>query len=322
MSAQDTMKAVRIHSFGGPEVLKYQEAARPTPQAGEVLVRVRAAGINPVDVAGRQFPIPGITGAGELPYILGWDVSGEIVALGEGVSEFAIGDTVYGLPRFPGEAGAYAEYLTAPVTDIVPRPQRLSFEEAAAIPMAGLTAWQGLFELADLQPGQTVLITGGSGGVGHLAIQLAKWKGAKVYATTSTPNLAFLHELGADEVIDYTRQPFKEVVKDVDLVFDTIGGDTLKDAFEVVKRGGTIVSTPLQKGIVAVGQELGPKYGVNFKFTNVHTSGEQLAEINKVVEAGKLRPYLDTVLPLDQVAEAHRLSAAGHVRGKVVLAVE
>lgn len=322
MATQDTMKAVRIHSFGGPEVLQYEETARPTPKAGEVLVRVRAAGVNPVDVAGRQFPIPGITGAGELPYILGWDVAGEVAALGEGVSEFAVGDPVYGLSRFPGEAGAYAEYLTATVADIVSRPESLSFQEAAAIPMAGLTAWQGLFELADLQPGQTVLITGGSGGVGHLAVQLAKWKGAKVYATTSTPNLAFLGELGADEVIDYTSQSFKEVVKDADLVFDTIGGDTLNDAFEVVKKGGTVVSTPVGKGIIPVGMELAAKYGVNFKFTNVHTSGEQLAEINRVIEAGKLQPHLDTVLPLDRVAEAHGLSAAGHVRGKVVLTVE
>lgn len=295
---------------------------RPVAGAGEVLVRVRAAGVNPVDVSGRRFPLPDITGGKPMPIILGWDAAGEVVAVGEGVTRFAVGDEVFGMPRFPELAGAYSQYLTSPVTDLALKPQQLSFQEAAALPLAGLTAWQGLFELGNLQPGQSIFISGGSGGVGHLAVQYARWKGAKVYTTTSERNLDFLRELGADVVIDYNRENVTDLVEGVDLAFDTIGGEVLEQSFKVVRRGGTVVSTPLQKGIIEQGQKLAPDYGVNFRFTNVHTSGEQLTEIARVVEADQLKPQLEAVFSLEHVAEAQNLAEQGHVRGKVVLAVE
>jgi NADPH:quinone reductase-like Zn-dependent oxidoreductase len=317
-----TMKAVQIHEFGDVDVLKYEDVERPEPQAGEVLVRVRAAGINLVDAISRQFPLPVTSGAKGLPYILGWDISGEVVALGAGATQFAIGDEVYGMPRFPGEAKAYSEYTTAPVADLAGKPQRLTHEEAAGGPLAGLTAWQSLFDVAQLQAGQSIFISGGSGGVGHFAIQLAKWKGAKVFTTTSTRNVAFVRNLGADIVIDYTREDFRDVVKDVDVVLDTIGEDVLKHAFEVVRRGGIVVSLPGQKGVGALGEQLAPSYGVTFSLPLVHPSGEQMAAMAPLFEAGQLKTHLEAVFPLKDVAQAHQLIEGGHVRGKVVLTVE
>ena len=316
-----TMKAVRIHEFGNVDVLKYEDIERPEPQVGEVLVQVRAVGINPVDFVSRKIPIPGIT-AGNLPYILGWDIAGSVVALGEGVTQFRIGDEVYGMPRFPGEAGAYSEYITSPVADLALKPQRLTHQEAAGIPLAALTAWQALFDTAHLQAGQTVFISGGAGGVGHYAIQLAKWKDAQVIATTSTRNVEFVRDLGADIVIDYTRQASIDSIKDVDVVLDTIGGDVLKNSFEVVKRGGSIVSLPGHLGVKALGDQLAPQYGVDFAVILVHPSGEQMAEMTKLANAGQLKTHLDGVFPLKDVAEAHKLSESRHVRGKLVLTLE
>ncbi len=316
-----TMKVIRIHAFGDVGVLKYEDVERPKPQAGEVLVRVRAAGINRVDSTARQSPEPGIT-AGHLPYILGWDISGEVVALGEGMTQFVVGDEVYGMPRFPGEAKAYSEYTTAPVADIALKPHRLTYQEAAGMPLAGLTAWQALFETAHLQARQTVFISGGAGGVGHYAIQLAKWKGAKVMTTTSTRNVEFVRTLGADVIIDYTRQAVTEVVKDVDVVLDTLGENVLRDSFKVVKRGGLVVSLPSQLGVKALGDQLAPQYGVAFVLIRVHPSGEQLAEMAKLADAGQLKTHLDAIFPLKDVAQAHTLSEGGHVRGKLVLTLE
>jgi len=315
------MKAVQMHAFGDVDVLKYEDVERPEPQAGEVLVRVRAAGINPVDRVSRAFPLPTTTGAKDLPYILGWDISGEVVALGESVTQFAIGDKVYGMPRFPGEAKAYSEYVTAPVSDLALKPERLTHQEAAGVPLAALTAWQALFEVAHLQAGQTIFIPGGAGGVGHFAIQLAKWKGAQVLTTTSTRNVEFVRHLGADVVIDYTKQAFEDVVKDVDVVLDTFGEDVLEHAFKVVKRGGLIVSLPGHKGVKALGEQLASQYGVAFVLILVHRSGEQMAELARLFDAGQLNVHLDAVFPLKDAAQAHKLSEGGRVRGKIVLAV-
>ncbi len=316
-----TMKAVRIHAFGDVDVLKYEDVERPEPQAGEVLVRVQAIGINSVDCTARKFPVPGLT-AGHLPYILGWDIAGAVIALGEGVTQFAVGDEVYGMPRFPGEAKAYSEYITSPVADIALKPQRLTHQEAAGVPLAGLTAWQALFDTAHLQAGQTVFISGGAGGVGHYAIQLAKWKGAMVITTTSTRNVEFVRDLGADIIIDYTRQALTDVVKDVDVVLDTIGGDVLRDSFKVVKRGGSIVSLPVHLGVKDLGDQLAPKSGVAFAVIGVHRSGEQIAEMANLANAGQLKTHLDAVFPLKEVAQAHKLSEGGHVRGKLVLTLD
>ncbi len=320
-SIMATMKAVRIHEFGDVDVLKYEDVEKPEPKAGEILVRVRAAGVNPVDYVSRQHPIPITTGARSLPYILGWDISGDVVALGEGVTQFAVGDEVYGMPRFPDEAKAYSEYVTAPVADVALKPRNLTHPEAASVPLAGLTAWQALFDVAHLQAGQTIFISGGAGGVGHFAIQLAKWKGAKVITTTSSRNVGFVRELGADVVIDYTRQAFADVVKDVDIVLDTIGEDVLRQSFQVVKRGGFIVSLPGHKGVKALGEQLAPQFGVTFVVAFVHPSGEQMAEMAQLFDDGQLKTHLDTILLLKDVGQAHTLSEGGHVRGKLVLAV-
>ncbi|HLZ56257.1 MAG TPA: NADP-dependent oxidoreductase [Ktedonosporobacter sp.] len=315
-----TMKAVQIHEFGDVDVLKYEDVERPGPQAGEVLVQVHAAGLNPVDWVSREMPVPITTAAG-LPYILGWDISGEVVALGEGVAQFAIGDAVYGMPRFPGEAKAYSEYLTAPVADIALKPKRLTYEQAAGVPLAALTAWQALFETANLQAGQTIFISGGAGGVGHFAIQLAKWKKAKVITTTSTRNVEFVRDLGADVVIDYTQLAFEEVVKDVDVVLDTVGGDVLRHSFQIIKHSGWVVSLPGHKGVKAIGEQLAPQHSAKFALILVHTSGEQMAEMTALFDAGQLSVQIDTVFPLKDVALAHKLGEGGHVRGKLVLSI-
>ena len=321
-STMATMKAVRIHEFGDVDVLKYEDIERPEPQTGEVLVRVRAAGINPIDTFSRDHPLPLTTGTASLPYILGWDISGEVVAQGYGVTQFVPGDEVYGMLRFPREGKAYSEYVSAPVADLALKPTHLTHLQAAGAPLAALTAWQAFFDIAHLQAGQTIFIPGGAGGVGHLAIQLAKWKGAKVMSTTSTRNRDFVRHLGADVVIDYTKQSFVEMVKGVDVVLDTIGGEVLRQAFQVMKRGGTMVSLPGHAGVKAIGDQLAPHYGVTFVFTPVHPSGEQLAAMAPLFDAGQLNVHIDAVFPLQDVAQAHKLSEGGHVRGKLVLTVE
>ena len=277
---------------------------------------------NPVDYVSREQPLPITTGKKGLPYILGWDISGEVVALGEGVTQFAIGDEVYGMPHFPDEAKAYSQYVTAPVSDIALKPHKLTHEEAAGVPLAALTAWQALFDVAHLQAGQTVLITGGAGGVGHFANQLAKWKGAKVITTTSTRNIDFVRNLGADVVIDYTQQAITDAVNDVDVVLDTFGEDVLRQSFEVVKRDGIVVSLPGHKGVGELGKQLASQHGVAFELILVRPSGEQMAAMIPLFEAGQLKTHLDAVFPLKDVAQAHKLSAGGHVRGKLVLTVE
>ena len=271
-----TMKAVRMRAFGGTDVLHFDEVERPEPSTGEVLVRVHAAGVNPVDWGARSYPMPSTTGAAgvRLPYILGWDLAGEVVALGAGVTQFVQGEAIYGMPRFPAEAKAYSEYTTVPASDLARKPEHLSYQEAAAVPMAALIAWQALFDTAGLHAGQTVFIPGGAGGVGHLAIQLAKWKGAQVITTTSTRNVTFVRELGADLVIDYTRASVADVAQQVDVVLDMMGEDVLRQAFGVVKRGGRVVS--LLRAHTELGVQLAAQAGAHFAFILVHPSGEQL----------------------------------------------
>ena len=285
-------------------------------------MRVRAAGVNPVDWGARSYPMPSTTGAARvrLPYILGWDLAGEVVALGTGVTGLALGEAVYGMPRFPGEAKAYSEYTAVPVSDLARKPEKLTYQEAAAVPMSALTGWQALFDTAGLRAGQTVFIPGGAGGVGHLAIQLAKWKGAQVLTTTSTRNVAFVRELGADIVIDYTRQAVEDVVQEVDVVLDMMGEDVLRQSFGgMVKRGGWVVS--LLRAHRELGEQLAAQADAHFAFMLVHPSGEQLAEIARLCDAGQLHVHLDAVFPLQEVAQAHRLSEGRHVRGKLVLSI-
>src|SRR6476659_9355549 len=239
-ATSQTMKAIRIHSYGGLEVLKYEDAPRPQPQAGEVLVRVHAAGVNPIDWKVRQGHMKDFW-PHKFPLILGWDVSGTVEEVGPRVSRFKIGDEVYSIPD-PTRNGAYADYVVVRESELALKPNSLHHIRAAAVPLAALTAWQSLFDTAQLQPGQRVLIHAGSGGVGHVAVQLAKWKGAYVFATASTKNQELLRELGVDEPIDYTKQKFEDVARDVDLVLDLIGGETQERSWSVLKKGGVLLS--------------------------------------------------------------------------------
>ena len=308
------MKAIRIHNYGGPEVLKHEEAPRPQPGAGEVLIRVHATSVNPIDWKVRQGYMKDLW-PHKFPLILGWDVSGVVEAIGTGVSRFKKGDEVYSVPN-PSRDGAYAEYIVVEESELALKPKSLHHVHAAAVPLAALTAGQALFDAGQLVSGQRVLIHGGSGGVGHLAVQLAKWKGAHVLATASTKNQELLRELGVDEPIDYTKQKFEDVARDVDLVLDLIGGETQERSWSVLKKGGLLLSL-----VQPPSEEKAKALGVRAAFVAGHPSGAQLAEIAKIIDAGQLAPVIDRILPLSEVRRAHELSRSGHTHGKIVLRI-
>jgi NADPH:quinone reductase-like Zn-dependent oxidoreductase len=332
----DTMKAIRLHEFGGPEVLRYEEAPLPELKPGEVLVRVHAVGINPPDWYLREGykmlppewrpPVP-------FPIILGSDVSGVVEAVATDVQGFSIGDEVFGMVRFPsfGESAAYAEYVAAPASDLALKPAGIDHVHAAGAPMAGLTAWQFLIELGHNEPnplqpemhrpvplnGKTVLVNGAAGGVGHLAVQLAKWKGAHVIAVASGKHESFLRELGADEFIDYTKSPPEDVVHDVDLVLDTLGGPTTGRFLRTLKRDGALF--PVFLGFSDA--EEAAKLGVTVSMTQVRSNGPQLAELGRLLDAGTVRVAIDSTFPLADARKAHERAAGGHIQGKIVLTV-
>jgi NADPH:quinone reductase-like Zn-dependent oxidoreductase len=313
-SPDHLMRAMRIHRYGGPEVLELDDAPRPIVREGDVLVRVHAAGVNPLDCKVRkglykdERPRP-------LPAILGWDFSGTVERLGPGVTELAVGDEVFGLPDQLRQ-GAYAEYLAVRASEVARKPRSLDHVRAAAVPLAALTAWQALFDTAKVAAGQTVLLHAAAGGVGTFAVQLAKWRGAKVIATASAANASFLRELGASLVIDYTKERFEEAARGVDFVLDTIGGDTLKRSYGVLKRGGlllTLVGRP--------DESRARTHDIRALHTLVKPSGVELAEIARLVDANVVKPIVSEVLPLAEARRAHELIEAGHVRGKIVLRV-
>ena len=306
------MHAVRLHQYGAAENMIYEATQRPESQAGEALVRVRAAGVNPVDWKTRNGR--GVAGPLESPIILGWDIAGVVEDVGSGIDQFAAGDEVFGMVRFPEFGNAYADYVAAPASDLAKKPANISFAEAAAAPLVTLTAWQALFEAAQLQAGQTLLVHAAAGGVGHVAVQLAKWKGARVIGTASAHNADFLRALGVDQVIDYTHERFEDVARAVDVVLDTQGDETQRRSFAVLKPGGMLVSIA-----EAPDQSLAQSYGVRTARIRVHPSGEQMAQIAQLFESGNLRVEVARTFPLAEAAEAHRLSEAGHTRGKIVL---
>jgi NADPH:quinone reductase-like Zn-dependent oxidoreductase len=304
------MKAIVINEYGNEDVVNYVDVDRPEPKADEVLVKVRVAGVNPIDWKIRD-------GMGErlglkLPIFLGGEISGTIEKVGSNVKDFQEGDAVYGIIT----SGGYAEYAIAKIGEMATKPQSLDFKNAAAIPLGALTAWQAMFDLANLSSGQRILITAASGGVGSLAIQIAKAKGAFVIGMASGRNEQFVRDLGADEFVDYTKQPFEEVVKDVDVVFDTVGGDTFERAFQTLKPGGFLV-TAVQFPSEEKAQEFGVKVARVYCKPNV----EQLTAIGKLVDEGKLTAHVSTVLPLAEVKKALQLSASGRTRGKIVLQI-
>ena len=311
----EMMKAVRIHNYGGPEVLKYEEAPRPQPGEGEILIRVYAAGVNPADWKVREGHFKQLV-QHKFPLILGWDLSGVIEEVGPGVSQFKMDDEVFSKPDTSRD-GAYAEYIVVRESEVALKPRSMHHVYAAAVPLAGLTAWQALFDIGQLQPGQRILIHGGSGGVGHIAVQLAKWKGAHVIATASTKNQALLRHLGARETIDYTKQPFEDVAHKIDIVLDTIGGETQERSWKVLKEGGLLASI-----VQPPDAEKAKKFSVRGAFVWSQPSGKKLAEISSLIDADHLKVVLDRIVPLSEARRAHELSQNGHVRGKIVLRVK
>lgn len=310
-----TMKAVRIHTYGGPEVLKYEDAPRPQPGEGEVLIRVHAATVNPIDWNVREGHMKDFW-PHKFPLILGWDLSGVVEELGKGASRFKIGDEVYSVPD-PTRNGAYADYIVVRESELALKPNSLPHIRAAAVPLAALTAWQSLLDSAQLQPGQRVLIHGGSGGVGHFAVQLAKWKGAYVIATASTKNQELLRELGADETIDYTRQRFEDVARKIDIVLDPIGGDTQERSWQVLKKGGILLSV-----VEPPSADKAKALGIQATFVASHPNGAELAKIAELIDSGDLKPIVNRILPLSEARRAHELSQTRHTHGKIVLRVK
>ncbi|MBV1789269.1 NADP-dependent oxidoreductase [Marinobacterium sp. D7] len=312
------MKAIRLHAFGGPENLSLDEVDTPVPAPGEVLIRNRAAGVNPIDW--KTCSGGGASAfIGELPYIPGWECAGTVEALGEGVSEFSVGDEVFGFLRFPEAAGCYAECVCAPVNQIAKRPDSLDVNAAAGLGLAGLTAWQALHSKAGVQAGQRVLVLAAAGGVGHLAVQLAKAAGAYVIGTASAANQAFIASLGCDECIDYTNTNLSVSLRDVDIIIDGVGGATAIEALGCLKPGGVIVTLP--SVTAAEVAEAGERGGYRVLGIRVEPNGMELAELASLCAAGQLKLSLADTLPLAEAGRAHQLSASGHQRGKLVLSI-
>jgi NADPH:quinone reductase-like Zn-dependent oxidoreductase len=307
------MRAITQRTFGDPDVLEVTEVPRPEPIPSEILVRVHASGVNQIDGIIRAGVFPLI---GQPPFILGWDVSGVVEEVVPGTTRFAPGDEVFGMPFFPRAANAYSEYVAAPSRQFARKPAGIDHAQAAALPLAGLTAWQSLVDIADVQPGQRVLIHGGGGGVGHLAVQIAKARGAYVVATASAGKHAFVRDLGADEVIDYQAVDFTTAVGDLDLVLEVIGGDYAERSVQVLRPGGLLVTA-----IERTNAELAAKVeaaGRRFAGISVEPDHVGLEGLAALVESGQLRPHVSARVPLDEAPRAHELLAT-HITGKIVL---
>ncbi|MFD6397472.1 NADP-dependent oxidoreductase [Nocardia sp. NPDC060249] len=321
-SQNNSMRAITQHRFGGPEVLELADIPRPQPLPTEIMVRVIAAGVNPVDAKTRAGG--GMAGVlGEPPFVLGWDVAGVVEQVGFGVNTAAVGDAVFGMPWFPRQAGAYAEYVTAPARQFAHKPGSLSFVEAAGVPLAALTAWQALTDAAGVLPGQRVVITAAGGGVGHFAVQLARQLGAHVIAVARADKHDWLAALGADELIDYTAAPFEEQIADVDVVIDLLGDEvdsTSHRALAVLRPGGTLIAVPSGVGPeLAVAAEQREIRALPFL---VEPDGAALAVIAELFDGGELTIDIERVYPLEEAAAAHRHLSGGRTRGKIVLAVD
>tara|TARA_R110002020_G_scaffold143867_10_gene316666 strand:- start:390 stop:1385 length:996 start_codon:yes stop_codon:yes gene_type:complete len=331
------MKAIRLHAFGGPEVLVYEDAPRPVTGPDEVLVRTHAVGLNPPDWylrEGYKMLPPEWRPQLPFPIIVGTDISGEVVAVGDDVRGFSIGDAVYSMVRFPaGNSNAYAQYVSVPASELALKPSGIDHLHAAAAPMALLTAWQFMIAQGHhvpnpLQPtqhqpvpleGRTIVVNGAAGGVGHFAVQLAKWQGARVIAVASGKHEALLRDLGADDFIDYTKTAPEDIIGDVDLVIDSIGGPTTTRFLRMIKRGGALF--PIF-GLGAVGGEEADNRGVTVSTTQVRSSGAQLAELSGLLSNGTIRVVIDSVFALAEARQAHERAAQGHIQGKIVLEVQ
>src|SRR6201993_4677773 len=306
------MRAVVAHEYGAPEVLKVEQVQRPDPNDDEALVRVIASSRNPADpltLSGKYAREFGT----HLPLIPGYDIAGIIEKIGTNVTKLKIGDAVYGYPTF---GGGWADYVTVKEWEVAAKPKSLNFVEAAAVPMGALTAWQALVDVAKLQPGQTILIHGGSGGVGSFAIQISKARGAHVIATASTTNQDFLKQLGADVAIDYTKPNWESTVNDVDAVLDPVGKETLARSYGVVKKGGIVMSLVARPDPAEL-----KKRGIHGAAISAHPDTADLTEIAHLIDAGKIKPIVTQVLPLSEAIAAQQQAATHHTRGKVVLRI-
>jgi len=306
------MKAVVAHEYGAPEVLKFEEVPRPEPKENEALVRVIASSVNPADpltLSGKYAREFGT----HLPLIPGYDIAGVVEKTGANVTKLKVGEAIYGYPTF---GGGWAEYVLVTEGEVAAKPKSLNFVEAAAVPLGALTAWQALVDVAKLQPGQTILIHGGSGGVGSFAVQIAKARRARVIATASTANQDLLKQLGADVAIDYTKTKFEDVAKDVDAVLDPVGKETLARSYGVVKKGGIVMSLVARPDPAEL-----EKHGIRGAAISVHPDDEDLTEIAHLIDAGKIKPIVTQVLPLSEASSAQRQAATHHTRGKVVLRI-
>ena len=306
------MKAVVAHEYGAPEVLKFEQIPRPEPKEDEALVRVIASSVNPADpltLSGKYAREFGT----HLPLIPGYDIAGIVEKTGPNVTKLKLGDAVYGYPTF---GGGWADYVTVKEWEVAAKPKSMNFIEAASVPMGALTAWQALVDVAQLQPGQTVLMHGGSGGVGSFAVQIAKARGARVIATASTANQDLLKQLGADVAVDYTKMKFEDVAKDVDAVLDPVGKETLARSYDVVKKGGIVMSLVARPDPVEL-----KKRGIRGAGISVHPDADDLTEIGHLIDAGKIKPIVTQILPLSEAITAQRQAATHHTRGKVVLRI-
>lgn len=310
------MKAVRIHAYGDASVLTYEDAPRPVIEEDEVLIRVVATSVNPFDCVARAGYVSAYY-TYTFPLILGLDVSGVVEEVGSGVTDFKPGDAVYARAD-PARNGAYAEFIAVAAADVAAKPSSLDFIQSAALPQVGLTAWRALIEAAELKAGQTVLIHGAAGGVGHVAVQLAKQHGATVLGTASDNNLQFLREIGVDEAISYPSRPFEEVVQNVDVVLDNVGGDTLARSWSVLKPGGVLVSV-----VEAPSEDMAATYGVRQQFVGAFPpAGSILGEIASLVDKGLIKPTVSSVATLSDIQKAHISVESRHTRGKLILTVQ
>jgi len=308
------MKAVQIYSYGEPDVMIYEDAPMPQIKDDEVLVKIYASGVNPIDWKVRKGLARSRTQY-KFPLILGWDMCGIISEIGKDVTEFKKNDRVFGRPD-TSRNGTYAEYIAVRANEISFAPKLLDGYSAAGIPLAGLTAWQAIFDHGKLDKGKRILIQGASGGVGTFAVQFARWKDAYIIGTSSEKNRQFLMDLGANEVLDYHKENYEKKYSDIDIVLDTIGGETQKKSLSMLKPGGILVSTVgiadekivKEKGLI----------GIGFMAKSLP---EQLKQIAQLADAGKVRPIIDHILPLSAAVEAHRMSEAGHIRGKIILTI-
>ena len=306
----NTMQAIRVHDYGGPEVLQLEQAPIPEPQAGQVLVRIFASGVNPADWkfrGGQYKAFRPLT----FPWIPGLEAAGLVEAVGEGVSAFQAGQAVFGPMQ-----GSYAEYAIAQASDLQLKPDNLTFNEAAAVPIGALTAWGAVFDGAEVQSGWRVLVHGAAGGVGLFAVELACWKGAHVIGTASTQNLEFVRSLGAEQVIDYSAQPFENELHNLDAVVDTVGGDLPDRSMKVLRRDGVFVTVA-----ALVTPEMGQPYGVRIG-RGGRTAIDNFKQISELLTAKKVWPVVGPVFPLAQAGQAHELSQTGHGRGRIILHIE